>query len=66
MIDCVRAIFTTPLTPSEWRVAHYEQSIAQLEELGRPSLMAVACLAYGSIRFASGDVERGRSSPTAP
>ena len=57
MIDCVRAIFTTPLTPE--LVAHYEQLIAQLEELGRPSLMAVACLAYGSIRFASGDVERG-------
>jgi predicted ATPase/class 3 adenylate cyclase len=57
LIDAQRTTFATELTPE--LVDHFEQLIARLEDYGSPLLMALACHSYGSVRFASGDTERG-------
>jgi hypothetical protein len=56
-IDVQRAIFSTQLTPE--LVDHYERLIPRVEGFGAPVLMANACHLYGSMRVASGDIERG-------
>jgi hypothetical protein len=57
MIDAQRAVFSTALTAE--LVDHYEQLLPRLEGFRSPVPMALACQAYGAVRFASGDTERG-------